>query len=114
IKLDLNDLADLCPAQRSEHDHFVNSVEELGTDRLLEQLEYLDARFVDDLVVVELVQRAEIFLNQVRSNVRRHDDDRIFEIDHASLVVRQMAIVQHLKQDVEYVGMRFFDLIKQD
>ncbi len=48
------------------------------------------------------------------AEVRRHDDDRVLEVDRAALAVGQPAVVEELQQDVEHFGMRLFDLVEQD
>ena len=48
-----------------------------------------------------------------RADVRRHDDDRVLEIDNAAFAVGEAAIVHDLQKDVEDVGMRFFDFVEQ-
>ena len=52
-------------------------------------------------------------LQELRPDVRRHDDDGVLEIDHAAFAVGQAAVVHHLQQDVEYIRMRLFDLIEE-
>ncbi len=49
-----------------------------------------------------------------RTEIGRHDDQRVAEIDRATLPIGQAAFVQHLQQHVEDIGMRFFDLVEQD
>ena len=46
------------------------------------------------------------------AQVGRQNDQRIREVYGAALAIGQAAIVQHLKQDVEHVGMGFLDLVK--
>ena len=48
-----------------------------------------------------------------RADVARHDDDGVFEIDRASLAVRDAAIVEHLQQHVENIVMRLFDFVEE-
>jgi hypothetical protein len=48
-----------------------------------------------------------------RAEVRGHDDQRVAEIDGAALTVGQAAVIEHLQQDVEDVGMRLLDLVEQ-
>ena len=57
-----------------------------------------------------LAERDEKF----RAEVRRHDDQRVAEIDRAALTVGQTAVVEHLQQHVENIRMRLFDLVEQD
>ena len=48
------------------------------------------------------------------ADVRRHDDDRVLEIDGAALAIGEPAIVEHLQQHVEDVVMGLLDLVEQD
>ncbi len=52
--------------------------------------------------------------DELGSGVRRHDQDRVREIDRATLAIGQPAVVEHLQQDVEDVGVRLLDLVEQD
>ena len=47
------------------------------------------------------------------ADVRRHDDDRVLEIDDAAFAVGEATIVHHLQKNVEDVGMRFFDFVEE-
>ena len=47
------------------------------------------------------------------ADVRRHDDDRVAEVDCAPLRVGQAPLLENLQQDVEHIGMRLLDLIEQ-
>ena len=48
------------------------------------------------------------------SDVGRHDDDGVFEIDHAALGVGQPAVVEDLQKDVEDLGMCLFDFVEEN
>ena len=50
---------------------------------------------------------------EFRAEIRRHDDERVLEIDRAALAVGQAAVVEHLQQHVEHVRMRLLDLVEQ-
>ena len=50
----------------------------------------------------------------VAAEVGGHDDHRVAEVDSAPPGVGQPAVVENLKQDIEDVGMRLFDLVEQD
>src|SRR5690606_21199495 len=56
----------------------------------------------------------EILLNDMRTRIGGHDDDRIFEVHHTPLVIRQMSVVQYQQENVEDIGMCFFNLVEQD
>src|SRR5207248_7848712 len=49
-----------------------------------------------------------------RANVRRHDHDRVLEVDDPAVVVGEVSLIEHLQQDVEHIGMRLLDLVEQD
>ncbi len=53
-------------------------------------------------------------LQELRADVRSHDDDRVPEIHHAAFAVGQAAIIHDLQQDVEHIRMRLLDLVEQD
>ena len=48
------------------------------------------------------------------ADVRRHDQHRVAEVDRAALAVGQPAVVEHLQQHVEHLGVRLLDLVEQD
>ena len=57
--------------------------------------------------------RGEVLLDNLRAHVRRHDDNRVAEVDRTTLVVGQSSVVEHLQQDVEDIGVRLLDFIEQ-
>ena len=52
-------------------------------------------------------------LDDVRSHIGRHDEDRVLEIHRTALVVGQTSVVKHLKESVEHIRMRLFDLVEK-
>src|ERR1700704_89656 len=66
------------------------------------------------LVVSRGVSLALEFKDQMRADVRGHDDDRVFEIHDASLTVSQSPVVENLKQHIEYIMVRLLDLVEED
>ena len=51
---------------------------------------------------------------RLAAEVRGQHDQGVAEIDRAPLPVGQAAVVEHLQQHVEDVGVRLFDLVEQD
>ena len=51
---------------------------------------------------------------RVGAKVRRQHDQRLLEIDGAAVAIGQDAIIQHLQQDVEDIGVGLFHLVEQD
>src|SRR5262249_10881277 len=54
-----------------------------------------------------------LLLNETGANVGSHDDDGVFEVDGVAECVGQNSVFKQLKQDVEDVRVRLFDLVKQ-
>ncbi len=50
----------------------------------------------------------------LRAQVRGQHDQRLLEIDGATLTVGQHAVVEHLQEHVEHVRVRLFDLVEED
>ena len=48
-----------------------------------------------------------------RTQVARHDDERVSKVDQPTTCIAEPSFPEHLKQIVEHVGMRLFDLIEQ-
>src|SRR5208282_1185914 len=105
-QLHVNYLAQLFAGQRMEHDNLVNPVEKLGPETLTQDLERLRLHL---LVVLSL--EAE---NNLAGDIRGHDHNGVAEIYRASVTVGKPAVVEQLQQDIEHVGVRFFDLVEQD
>ncbi len=92
--------------QPVEQDDVVDAVEEFGPEGGLHRIEHLAAHQFDRLVFLE-------FDKILRAQVRRHDDDRVAEVDRAPLPVRQPPVIEHLQEDVEHIRMRLFDLVEK-
>src|SRR5947207_15959306 len=72
-----------------EHYHFVNTVDELGSEAFLTQsLSYYALNLIF-IHTIELVQPCG-------SHITCHNDDCIFEIDCTALAICQAAIVENL------------------
>ena len=71
----------------------------------------------DRLLVVALadaVAETDGFAGHVLgAGVRRHDQDHIAEIHRLAIVIGELAVVHHLQENVEQVGMRLLDLVEQ-
>ena len=51
---------------------------------------------------------------EARAEVRRHDDNRVLEVDRVAEAVGQLAVFKHLQQQVVDVRVRLFDFVEQD
>ena len=104
-------------AQRAEHDDVVHAVEKLGADGLFQHVEHALLRLVEAalaLGVALAAQGVETALDVGAAQVGRHDDDGVLKVDGAPLVVGEAAVVEHLQQDVEHVGVGFLYFVEED
>ena len=105
MQLQFHDLPDVCFAQRVKNNRVIDAIQELRLEVLTERLIHL--RFHECPVVGTVLE------NPTRPDVRGHDDHRVAEIHGAPLTVGQAAVVENLQQDVEYIGVRLLDLVKE-
>ena len=47
------------------------------------------------------------------AGVGGHDEDAVAEIDRLAVMVGELAVIHHLQQDVEQVGVRLLDFVQQ-
>ena len=106
--LEVDDPLDLRQRQRLEQHRLVDAVEELRTEVAAQLRHDLVARVVGDVPAgVDAVEQ------EVRAEVRGHDDHGVAEVDRAPLPVGQPPVVEHLQQRVEDVGVGLLDLVEQ-
>ena len=96
-------MLDFTLVQGTEDYNLVDTVEELRSDGLLQQVHHLS--------LCRLVVR--VALNELAPQVACHDDDGILEVHRPALAVSQTPIIQDLQQDVEDVRVSFLDLIEE-
>ena len=70
-------------------------------------------QFAPNGVFHVFIRLADHGLDHLRANVGSHDDHRVFEVHGAALAIGQAAIVQHLQQHVEDIGVGFLYLVEQ-
>lgn len=108
VEHDIDDALEVVFCQRTEEYRLVKTVEELGTEAAAQLVHNALARLLGDVAV--LVDAVEQIL---ATEVRCKDNYRVLEVHGASLTVGYTAVIEHLKQDVEYIRMRLFNLIEQ-
>ena len=99
-----------------EDDHVVDPVEELGPEGLLELAHDPGLHvLVGDagLVLGDREAHRRVVGDLLRADVRRHDHDRVTEVDGAALRVGQATVLEDLQQDVEDVRVGLLDLVEQ-
>ena len=94
-------------------DDLVQAVQELGAELRLEQGVDLLLGLVAQLVGALCPALLQIVQDDVAAQVGGQDDDGVLEVHRAALAVGDAAVVQHLQQDVEHVGVGLLHLIEQ-
>jgi len=103
-ELNVDDLPQFLARERMEHNNLVDAVEELGTETLAQHIESL---LLHPVVVLSL--EGEDYL---AGDIRGHDHDGVLEVDRAPMSIGQATVIEQLKQDIENVVMRLFDLVE--
>jgi len=114
VQLVFHNRLQIFPSQRTEHNHPIQTVKKLRTeitlDFLVEQLFHL-------LIVGLLgpLPEAEtgLVLNQIGSDIARHNQDHVLEINMPSERIRQTPFFHNLQKHIIHIGMGLFDLIQQ-
>ena len=121
--VDAYDLFDFATREGMEQEDVVNAIDKLGAQsrngravggktrlsELIDQL--LSCGFRNLGVVGTLISKNfRLFAGE---QVGSHDDDGVFEIHRATFVVGEATIIEHLQENVEDIGMGFFNLIEK-
>ena len=113
LQLQIHDLAHLVLGQALVVDDLVQTVQEFGTELALEQQIDLVLCVLAQLVGALRTALLQIVQDDIAAKVGGQDDDRVLEVHGTALTIRDAAIVQHLQQNVEHIGVGFFHLIEQ-
>ena len=105
----VDDAGDILLCQRLVEDDLIQPVEKLWPEGLTQQLIDLVFGLLADLAI-----GADAIQQELAAQVGSQDDDGIFKIHCAALAIGNAAVVQHLQQDVEHIGMGFFHFVEQD
>ena len=96
MQLHRYDFFDLIFVQRRKHNRFIDTVQELGTYRLFQQIENLILGLFGNFLPVGIGKMLEIFTYQLRSHIGGHDNNRIFEINQSAFIIGQPTIIENL------------------
>jgi len=109
-------LQDLVLRELVEDDDFVDSVEQLGPEDLLELAHDPVLHHVvrEPALIADGEAERLVLRDRRRADVRGHDHDRVTKVDAAPLGVGQLPVLEDLQQDVKDVRMRLLDLVQQD
>jgi hypothetical protein len=110
--LQLDDLPELLARERREAHDVVEAVDEL-------RFEVAQQRLAQPRVSRRGVPAGGAEVGGIQHcivahrNVGGHDQHRVLEVHRAALPVGEAAVVHHLQQRVEHVGVRLLDLVQQ-
>ena len=105
---------DLFLGQLVEYDDFVDAVQELGTELLLQRVHHLLAHLVVVELIVFLGKPDRLLAQLCGPQVRSHDDDGVLEVHGSALGIGEASVFEDLEEDVENIGVRLLDLVEQD
>ena len=110
----LRDLTHFVVGQRREQHGFVDAVAELRREPALELAHHFALHLLDTDRPVQEAHRARQLPEVLRAEIRRHDDDRVAQVDALSTAVRHPALVERLEKQVQRMRARLLDLVEQD
>ena len=93
-----------------KRDNAVYTVNKLRTQELLQRLHSL----IGILLRLASVKADGAAILIAAAGIGGHDDDGIFKIHSAAVRIRNLTVIQNLQQHIQYIGMRLFDLVKQN
>ena len=111
----MRDLGQVLARKLLEHHDVVDTVEQLGAEQALKFAHRAAADLTRGkaLLTGGAKTDARILRDLAGAHVGRHDNHGIAEVDRLALAIGQTALLQHLQQDIEDVGVRLLDLVEQ-
>ena len=98
-----------------EYHDLINSVDKLRLKEALHLLHNLTFHLIITLLLRLGRAESQIFRvdDTLRTGIRGHNQNGILKAHFSALRIRDMAIVEHLQQNIEHVWMCLLNLIKQ-
>ena len=101
--------------QSVEDNHFIETVEEFGVEGALHLvLHHVLDLGGDGVFLAGLEAHPATLLQMTSADVRSHDQDRVLEVHGVTQTIGKLAVFKHLQQDIEDIGVRFFNFIEQN
>ena len=105
----IDDISDVVLRERLEEDRLIKTVQELRTEVCAQVVHNLGLCLrLDITVLVDAVKQV------LGTDVGCQDDDRVLEVHGLAHGIRDTSVIENLKQDIEYIRVRFLDLIEED
>src|ERR1044071_6931621 len=106
-------MTNVCFIQRLEHDDLIDAIQEFRTDRLAQLVHELRAKIAENMIAICIRHLRHLPCNEIRADVRCHDNDRVLKIDRATLRIGEATIIENLQENIKHIAMRLFDLIEK-
>ena len=118
IHLHAHDVAHALSRENVEENYLIETVEEFRSEEIFERVHHLVFYLIVTLSLgprraCSKTERRHA-VDMLRTDVGRHDDDRVFEVDRPPLRIGKAAVVEYLQENVEDFRMRFLYLVEED
>src|SRR5690606_41247139 len=97
IQLDADNAHNLFSHQWREHYDLINPVKEFGPYGLPEEIHYFGSGFIGNLFNILFIDRIEMILYEMTTDVACHDDDGVLEVYYPAFVIGEASIIKYLK-----------------
>ena len=104
LNLQVHNLSQMLGRERLEHDDVVQTVQELGTERLVNHLHRLLGALLKRHLLIDQV---------LRTQVRGQNQNHVAEVHGTALTVSQTTVIKHLQQNIEDLGVSLLNLVQQ-
>jgi len=99
----------------AEDDDLVETVEEFGTEMVLQlRLEHFLHLIVGDRIIALPEPELVLVRNPVGPDVAGHDEDHVFEVHMPPERVGQAPFLHDLQEHVEHIGVGLLDFVEED
>lgn len=106
----LDNVTQVLLVQPVKNNQFVDAVDKLWTVRLLDNVEH----FLLDKLWRLAVNGRPVLSQNVRTEIARHYDHGVPKVNVAALIVRQVALVQHLQEQICNVTVCLLKFVEHD
>ena len=107
-QLEVNDRFEVLSRQSVEDDEIIDAIEEFRSELLLSpRHDHVFHFVVADILGSLRESESGLVLDRLGTDIGRHDDDRVFEVDAVTIAVGRPSFFHDLEEETEDVGVSF-------